>query len=144
MKVYEFFVNGEIVGKARPRVNTRTHSAYTPIKTKAYEAFLKRQFQEKYGIITPIETPIKIEIIAIFGIPKSYSKSKREKMSTGIIKPNIKPDIDNISKIVLDAFNNIVYKDDTQIIDLKVIKEYVKDPDVTESQLYVKFISLEE
>lgn len=144
MKVYEFFVNGEIVGKARPRVNTRTHQAYTPIKTKAYEAFLKRQFQERYGIIRPLDNPIKVEIIAIFGIPKSYSKRVRERMAAGIIKPNKKPDIDNISKIVLDAFNETVYKDDTQIIDLKVIKEYVKDPDVTESQLYVKFTSLEE
>lgn len=30
--IYEFEVPGEIVGKARPRMNTRTGRAYTPTK----------------------------------------------------------------------------------------------------------------
>ena len=38
---YEFEMIGEIVGKARPRMNTRTGKAYTPTNTKNYEYFFK-------------------------------------------------------------------------------------------------------
>ena len=38
-----------------------------------------------------------------------------------IIYPG-KPDIDNIAKIVLDSFNGVVFEDDAQVYDLKVVK----------------------
>jgi Holliday junction resolvase RusA-like endonuclease len=37
-----------------------------------------------------------------------------------------KKDISNCLKIELDALNNIVYKDDSQIVELLIIKEYKK------------------
>lgn len=38
--------------------------------------------------------------------------------------PTVKPDIDNFTKCILDALNNIVYKDDAQIIKLQATKSY--------------------
>lgn len=40
--VYEFEMIGDIVGKARPRMNTRTGRAYTPTNTKLYEYSLRQ------------------------------------------------------------------------------------------------------
>jgi Holliday junction resolvase RusA-like endonuclease len=39
-------------------------------------------------------------------------------------KPCKKPDIDNIAKTYLDAMNGVIFKDDTQVIDLHVKKLY--------------------
>ena len=35
-----------------------------------------------------------------------------------------KPDADNIAKAILDSLNGLAYKDDNQIVDLSVKKEY--------------------
>jgi Holliday junction resolvase RusA-like endonuclease len=39
-----------------------------------------------------------------------------------IIKAIVKPDIDNVSKCILDALNGIAYEDDNQVVELNVIK----------------------
>ncbi len=38
-----------------------------------------------------------------------------------------KHDIDNYGKILLDSLSGIVYKDDSQIVDMRVIKKYDKN-----------------
>lgn len=35
-----------------------------------------------------------------------------------------KPDVDNLSKAILDALNGICYDDDSQVVELAVTKEY--------------------
>ena len=41
--MYEFEVEGKIVGKQRPRVNMYTGNVYTPNKTKDYEEWIKQR-----------------------------------------------------------------------------------------------------
>ena len=41
-----------------------------------------------------------------------------------------KPDADNIAKIICDALNNVAYHDDTQVIELIVVKKYAREPKV--------------
>jgi Holliday junction resolvase RusA-like endonuclease len=43
---------------------------------------------------------------------------------SGLEKPCKKPDIDNIAKTFLDGMNGVIFKDDTQVIDLHVKKVY--------------------
>ena len=38
--------------------------------------------------------------------------------------PTVKPDTDNISKIILDALNGLAYYDDNQVTDLTIYKQY--------------------
>lgn len=64
--MYEFEVIGDIVGKARPRMNTRTGRAYTPTKTKLYEYSLRQWFLMNYPNFTTIESRVKVTIIAYF------------------------------------------------------------------------------
>lgn len=124
MKNYIFEVTGEIVGKARPRMNTYTGKAYTPTKTKNYEYLVKQSFLLKYPNAEVLEGRASVSILALFQVPKSTSKKNSEKMLNKQISPTKKPDIDNIAKIVLDALNKLAYKDDTQVVDLNIAKAY--------------------
>ncbi len=125
--MYEFEIPGPIIGKARPRMNTRTGRAYTPPKTKNYEFTAKQWFAIKYPNFKTLEGRIKVTIIAYFDIPKSTSKKKEVEMLNQNISPTKKPDIDNITKIVLDSMNKIAFKDDTQVTELVVEKRYSKE-----------------
>lgn len=131
--VYEFEMIGEPVGKARPRMNTRTGRAYTPTNTKLYEYSLRQWFIREYPNFIPIETRVKVTIIAYFGIPKSTSKKKEAEMLKENISPTKKPDADNIIKIVLDAMNKFAFNDDTQVTKLEIEKKYDKTP-----RIYIK------
>lgn len=131
--IYEFEMLGDVVGKARPRMNTRTGRAYTPTNTKNYEYFLRQWFIREYPNFTTIESRVKVTIIAYFGIPKSTSKKKEAEMLANIISPTKKPDADNIVKIVLDAMNKFAFKDDTQVTKLEIEKKYSRTP-----RIYVK------
>ena len=120
--VLVFEIEGTPRGKARPRINTFTKRAYTPTKTKIYEDVTKWRFKERYKDFVPLEGALEAEITAIFEVPKSYSKKKKaELLGTEYTH---RPDVDNISKIILDSLNGLAYKDDSQISKLIVTKEY--------------------
>ena len=114
-------------------MNTRTGRAYTPTNTKLYEYSLRQWFLMNYPNFKPIESRVKVTIIAYFGIPKSTSKKKEAEMLQGNISPTKKPDADNIIKIVLDAMNKFAFKDDTQVTKLEIEKKYDKAP-----RIYIK------
>lgn len=131
--MYEFEMPGDIVGKARPRMHTKTGKAYTPTNTKNYEYFLRHFFIREYPNFKTIESRVKVTIIAYFDVPKSTSKRKAEEMLQGNISPTKKPDADNIIKIVLDAMNKFAFKDDTQVTKLEIEKKYDRIP-----RIYIK------
>ena len=127
---YEFEVIGDIKGKARPRVNTYTCKAYTPTNTKDYEILVKQYFKIKYPRFVPLENRLSVKIVATFKVPKTTTKKDREQIEKGLISPTKKPDIDNIVKIILDALNQMAFKDDTQITKLEVEKVYGEEEKV--------------
>jgi Holliday junction resolvase RusA-like endonuclease len=47
-----------------------------------------------------------------------------------IVAPTKKPDFDNIAKIISDACNGIVYKDDAQIVHAVIAKRWSHDEHV--------------
>lgn len=71
------------------------------------------------------EKEIFIKIKANFEPPKSTSKKIRQILVQGMGYRH-KPDIDNITKIVLDGLNGVAYKDDNQITKIEVEKMYNK------------------
>ena len=131
--IYEFEMLGDVVGKARPRMNTRTGKAYTPSQTKQYEYNLRKCFADKYANFIPIEGRVEVTIIAYFDVPKSISQKKEVEMLANFISPTKKPDADNIIKIVLDSMNKFAFKDDTQVTKLEIEKKYCRIP-----KIYVK------
>lgn len=73
-----------------------------------------------------MEGAIAANIVAVYKMPESASKKRRELMASGIMKPCKKPDADNVAKIVLDSLNGIAYKDDSQVVYLSVQKNSEK------------------
>ena len=122
--IYEFEIPGKIIGKGRPRLNSYTGAVYTPTRTKDYENLVMQYFMIKYPKFKQLEGRVSVEIVANFEVPKSTKKQDKILMLGNKINPIKKPDIDNIVKIILDAMNEIAFKDDTQITKLNVEKKY--------------------
>ena len=123
-KIYEFEVEGKIVGKERPRVNMYTGMIYTPGKTKDYEFLIQQSFKVQNPSFEIIDGRVSIEIIAYMSIPKNTSKKKTNLMLENEISPTKKPDIDNIAKSVLDAMNKFVIVDDNQVSKVSIEKRF--------------------
>lgn len=126
MKV-KFTIPGIPVPKARPRV-VRGH-AFTPKKTKDYEALVKDVYRMTVGEYLG-DSAIVATIDLYFPIPESYSKSKKRRIADGEIKHTKRPDVDNCAKAILDALNEVAYKDDAQIVESRITKHYAVDGDV--------------
>jgi Holliday junction resolvase RusA-like endonuclease len=119
-------VEGNPVGKGRPRFARRGNfvSTYSPTKTRDYEDLIKDAAKKAMGSNELLETPVTIAIYITVPIPQSYSKKRTEACLSGSERPIKKPDIDNIAKCFLDAMNQVVYLDDTQVLTLHVTKVY--------------------
>lgn len=133
--ILKFEVPGKPQGKARAR--TGRGFAFTPEKTVLYENHIKASFTGQCGNHrfttipnSELKQPISMQIIAVYEIPKSFTKGKRLAAEHNIIRPTTKPDADNIAKVVCDALNGIAYIDDTQIVDLHIEKMYGDVPKV--------------
>lgn len=130
MRVH-FEVPGDPIGKERHRT-ARTKNgrviSYTPEKTSSYEALVRACYLAYGGTRFADGEPIKMSIYAYFAVPKSNSKQQRLDMLAGRIRPTKKPDADNIAKIICDALNGIAYRDDAQVIQLLIVKEYDTQP----------------
>lgn len=127
MSCLQFVVDGQPQGKARPRI-TRAGHAYTPENTRRYEKQIRDTAayevnKQRWKITTE---PVKVFLCARFEIPKSWPKKKKLLALSGLIYPVKKPDSDNITKVILDAMNGIVYRDDVQVIDIQLKKQYCK------------------
>jgi Holliday junction resolvase RusA-like endonuclease len=121
-----FTVDGTPVGKQRARYARRGNHvmAYTPEKTRTYESLIKEKAIEAMGSSEPLETPVTLYLYIRVPMPKSYSKKRIEACLNGSEQPIRKPDSSNILKSVEDGMNSVVYKDDSQIVNIHVTKVY--------------------
>lgn len=124
-------VEGKIKGKARPRVFNG--HAVTPKDTVTYENWVRVNYKDQCGKY--LEGAIRARIIAYYKIPKSYSKKRIENILEGQEQPIKKPDADNIGKIILDSLNDIAFHDDSQIVELTIIKRWTQENERVEFEL---------
>jgi len=122
---YMFAVPGQPRGKGRPRFRKtgKFVQAYTPKETHEYENVIRTYYKGKkmHGMIS-------LTIGAYYEIPKSYTKKYRKEIIDTNIRPMVKPDIDNVIKVVMDALNGVAYDDDKQIVTVLAVKQYSSDP----------------
>jgi len=121
-----FKVDADPVGKQRARYAKRGNfvQTYTPDKTRNYESLIKESAIEAMGSSEPLETPVNLYLYIRAPIPKSLPKKRIEACLNGLEKPIKKPDASNVLKSVEDAMNGVVYKDDSQIVNIHVTKVY--------------------
>lgn len=125
-------IPGEAVAKQRPRVALRGSypKVYTPKETVNYETYVKVLFTERYPDHIPYKSALRLTVDVYRSIPASQSEKKKEMMRNGEIKPVVKPDLDNIIKIICDSLNKIAYADDNVIVDIRARKFYSDIPKV--------------
>ena len=122
----KFTIPGPPKGKARHR--TSNGHAYTPTDTLMYENAVGFYYLNAGGEM--MEGQFELTIWAYYPIPKNTSKKRRTLMLEGKIRPTIKPDFDNVGKIVADSLNKIAYRDDACVTDATVRKRYSDNPRV--------------
>lgn len=129
---FKFTVPGKPMGKQRPKATMRGHRAgvYTPEKTINYESLVVAMFKQTYPYVRPLEGEVRGVIRAFYPIPLSTSKKRKEAMLKGVIRPQVKPDLDNVEKIIYDALNGIAYTDDSHITQMTISKHYSDVPRV--------------
>ncbi len=136
MSSIRFTISGEPFGKKRPRAvsfggHPRIHN---DPENERYELKVMNAYQNEYGKDKPMlfskEAYISATIVAIYTIPKAMSKKKRQQAIDGYIRPTKRPDLDNIAKSILDGLNTIAYHDDSQVVDLLIVKRYGEEAKV--------------
>ena len=85
-----------------------------PAKSRDWKAYV-RLVASQHAPTTPLAGPVRVRIVCVFPRPRAR---KREHWHT------VKPDVDNLVKLVLDSLNGIVYQDDKQVARLELIKVY--------------------
>ena len=118
----KFSIETTPIGKGRPRFARISNfvKTYTPQKTKDYEEIIFWAWKAQSNKSFPEKTPLKMEILAEFEIPKTQIK-KKTPFNEAHMK---KPDCDNLAKTIMDALNGNAYKDDAQIVELCIKKKY--------------------
>ena len=126
------FIPGEPQGKERPKfARAGAHvKTYTPEKTVVYESRVRFEYIRHCKVRFPEDAVLEVDITAVFSIPKRTPKKNLAGMLDGSVRPTRKPDVDNIVKIILDALNGVVYKDDAKVVAVTARKIYGKDENV--------------
>ena len=134
VREWRLVIPGEPVAKGRPKfrqIKTATKdfvSTYTPKKTARYEDRVRYAAQQEWNRPLLRDTAISACIFAYRSIPSSFSRLKTQAAILGTVRPITRPDFDNYAKIAVDALNEIVYADDSAIVDCFARKFYSLNP----------------
>lgn len=74
--------------------------------------------------LQPTERPVSLLVHAFRGVPESWSAPQKARALAGNIRPTSRPDGDNYLKLAQDALNEVAWRDDSQVVDARVIKLY--------------------
>lgn len=94
-------------------------------RIKDYQDQIKKQLPEGF---TMFEKEVRIvKMHFVFPPLKEFSKNKgkMERLHNGeLFNKTTKPDLDNLSKIVFDCMNEVIYKDDSLIYSIDGVRKY--------------------
>lgn len=123
-----FTVEGKPKGKGRPRFSFKGGHAYTPASTVAYERQIAAAARLAMDNHQPMDGPVSVTVRAVFAVSKSWPKAKRQAALTGKLRPTSGCDSDNILKATMDGCNRTLYRDDVQVVEAAITKEYGERP----------------
>lgn len=127
----EFTVLGEPVAQGRPRATSINGYVrmYDPKKSREFKQYV-RLVASQHAPKELLEGPLKMDVVVYRPSLKSFSNKKKREAEKGIIRPVTRPDVDNYVKGIKDALNKVIWKDDSQVVDLSVSKYYSDKPRV--------------
>ena len=122
----QFRANYKPTALKRPRL-VRNNLVYDPSKKD------KKEWLKTVLHVIPKKAfsgPLKMNLQFFFPRPKNHFRTGRYKDQLKPSAPQIHtfmPDIDNLSKFILDAMNEHFFDDDRQVVELSAHKEYIND-----------------
>lgn len=127
----EFTIPGTPIAQARPRAVKRGKRImmYDPKESKEYKRYVA-MIAKQHAPSNPYKGALQVDLKIYRQIPKSTTKKNRKLFNAGINRPVVKCDTSNYVKGIEDALNGIIYKDDSQIVDLQASKYYSDNPRV--------------
>lgn len=116
-----FTVYGVPLAQGRPRFKRIGNHVQTfdPQESRSWKESVRAQaiqYLQSNGGVIPIKGGINVYLFFFLPRPKSLPKK--------VLLHLKKPDLDNLTKLILDALRGICYKDDSQIVRLLVTKQY--------------------
>ncbi|MGF3103670.1 RusA family crossover junction endodeoxyribonuclease [Rossellomorea sp. DUT-2] len=125
----QFTVYGTPVAQGRPRFSSQGGfaRAYDPKKSKDFKKYVKLVAAE-HRPKKLFEGPLQLFIRVYKPTLKNFSKKKLAAAESGELRPVTKPDVDNYVKGIKDACNQILWKDDSQVVELLASKWFSEKP----------------
>ncbi|NBI31172.1 RusA family crossover junction endodeoxyribonuclease [Chengkuizengella marina] len=125
----KFTVLGKPVAQGRVRTTTINGKprCYDPKKSSDYKDYV-RLAATPHAPKSLLEGPLCMKLKIYKPTLKSFNKTEKEQAELGLLRPTTKPDIDNYVKGVADALNNVIWKDDNQLVDVFASKFYSEKP----------------
>lgn len=125
----KFTVYGTPVAQGRPRFSSQGGftRAYDPKKSKDFKEYVKLVAAENRPNKL-LEGPLAMKIAVYKPSLKSFSKKKVLAAEKGELRPLTKPDVDNYAKGIKDALKSVIWKDDSQVVELTISKWYSENP----------------
>lgn len=100
----------------------------TPQKTVAYEGLIAHAAQQAMAGSPLLDGAAACNVFIDAPVPASWSAKKQRAALAGEVMPTTKPDADNVVKAVFDGCNGVLWRDDVQVVDLRVRKRYSAVP----------------
>lgn len=116
--------------------------AYTHPDTVAAMEEIKMHARNQLKGFEPYDKAIFMELDAFITPPESWTKRKKADAIAGLVHMDAKPDMSNVTKLVEDALNGIVFCDDKKIVGFTCNKYYAEKPAI-ELRFY-KFYAYDE
>lgn len=117
-------------GNGRRRFTPPVQASYMNLVKVAADAAMKK------AKLQPFDAPLYVSLEVFYPMPKTLEEKLRKKKINHTYKVS-KPDVDNLSKIVLDACNGIVWVDDAIIVSLRIMKSYIVGAGYTDVQVSI-------
>lgn len=140
---YQFRVYHEPVAQPRQRhrvVKKKNGdcfaSNYLPKDAKIH-AF-KQAVKDSVGAFGDLlEGPLSLRLHFYMKRPQAHYRSSGELKDWAPVYKIAKPDSDNLAKGVCDALNGLVWKDDSQVVELHIVKMFASDTRASGVDVYL-------
>jgi len=121
-------IPGQPIPKGRPRVAVRGRRAvaYTPARTKTYEARVAWAVANvtRSELLAPAGVPVRFDALVVFGRPQRLQAKRHP---AGLIPHTCRPDLDNVVKALMDGVGAAGYwADDSQVTCLRADAAYAE------------------
>jgi Holliday junction resolvase RusA-like endonuclease len=122
-----FILAGTPVAWARTRV-AASGRHFNPAKQRTNAGILRMAASAAMGDRPLFQCAVRLDVIAEFPVPVSWSKKRQALALAGGIQPVARPDLSNVVKQVEDAIIGVCVRDDSAIVVLQAQKRYSPTP----------------